>query len=254
MAQLQGASLWFAQLQGASLNNAWLSGASLTGAQLQGVSLQGASRVATDLSNAYLWRANGLPQTVTAVRLSDAAETWAPQWKGTDDPRVRPWNDAAYRDLRKAMESIPPGAFRDETSESLRRLDCANRDPTLASCDPSVPPPAEAAAWRKSLEAARVNDAVYAKALAAILTTFVCSGEDHAGFVFTMGGRADMNVFGLGSATYVLRGLLSPIPGLPFSSGGRRPRSAGAHRFHHEQGLSRLCRTHRRRPGESPAR
>ena len=47
-----------------------------------------------------------------------------------------------------------------------------------------APPPAEAATWRKSLEAARVDDAVYAKVLAAVLKTLVCSGDDHAGFLF----------------------------------------------------------------------
>jgi uncharacterized protein YjbI with pentapeptide repeats len=214
MTQLQGASLWFAQLQATSLNNAWLSGASFTGAQLQGASMQGASLIATDLSNAYLWRANGSPQTVTAVRLSDAAETWVPRWKGTYDPQVRQWNDEAYRDMRKAMELVPPGAFRDGALESLRSLDCANRDPTLSSCDPSVPPPGEAAAWRKSLQAARVDDADYAKALAAVLRTLVCSGDDHAGFL-SYGVRPDISFFGLGSASYILRGLTSPIPGFP---------------------------------------
>jgi hypothetical protein len=62
-------------------------------------------------------------------------------------------------------------------------LDCANPAPSLASCDPNVPPPPEAAAWRKALEAARVDDEVYAKALAGVLKGLICSGGDDAIYV-----------------------------------------------------------------------
>ena len=86
------------------------------------------------------------------------------------------------------MESLPAGDLRDKALDRIRSLDCANPDPTLASCDPSIPPPPEAAAWRKALEDARVDDAAYAKALAAELKTLVCSAGD--------------------DATYILRGLL----------------------------------------------
>ena len=102
----------------------------------------------------------------------------------------------------------------DEALESLRRLDCANRDLTLASCDPSVPPPSDAVAWRKSLEAARVDDADYDRALAVVLKTLVCSGDDHAGFFYS-GARPDISFFSLGSASYILRGLTSLSPGYP---------------------------------------
>ena len=47
-------------------------------------------------------------------------------------------------------------------------FDWANPDPRLASCDPAPP---EAAAWRKSLEAAGVDDVAYAKALAGEIKT-----------------------------------------------------------------------------------
>ena len=170
--------------------------------------------MATDLSNAYLWRANGLPQSVTAVRLSEVPRPGLHSGRHRRPPGApmerRGLPGPAQSDgnqFRRAHFAMKRRKF---ATSGLRQS-----RPDAGLLRSFCPPPAEAAAWRKSLEAARVNDAVYAKALAAILTTFVCSGEDHAGFVFTMGGRADMNVFGLGSATYVLRGLLSPIPGFP---------------------------------------
>lgn len=143
---------------------------------------------ATDLSGALLWRAHGKVKALTAIRLPDAPETWRPSW--TDDHGTAyPWNDKAYQDLRQTMESLPPGAPRDSVLHLIRSLDCANPDPRLASCDPSVQPPPEAAAWRKSLEDAGVDDAAYAKALAAALKTLVCTGGE--------------------DAAYILRGLLS---------------------------------------------
>ena len=81
------------------------------------------------------------------------------------------------------MESLPAGALRDTALNRIRSLDCANPDPTLASCDPDPSLPPEAAAWRKALEDARVDDAAYAKALAAALKTLVCSGGDDAAYV-----------------------------------------------------------------------
>jgi len=63
--------------------------------------------------------------------------------------------------------------------DRLGDLDCANSDLTLASCDPSVPPPTEVAARQKSLEAASVDDEAYATALAKVLRGLVCSrGEE----------------------------------------------------------------------------
>ena len=69
---------------------------------------------------------------------------------------------------------------RDDSLDRISRLDCNNPDRTLASCDPSLPPPPEAAGWRRSLEDARVDEAAYAKALAAALKTLVCLGGGDA--------------------------------------------------------------------------
>jgi uncharacterized protein YjbI with pentapeptide repeats len=183
-AQLQGASLDFAQLQGASLAGAQFQGASLEFAQLQGASLQQASLPASDLSQALLWRTNAAPggfearDVPGAVRLHDSTDQWQPAWSNERGERP-PWNDKAYQDLTKAMDSIPPGNSRDEALDRIRKLDCANPDKMLASCDPSADPPPEAVAWRKALEAARVGDDAYRGTLANVLKDLVCSsGED----------------------------------------------------------------------------
>lgn len=81
------------------------------------------------------------------------------------------------------MEPLPPGDPRNRALERIRSLDCANPDTTLASCDPAAALPPEAAAWRKALEDARVDDADYAKALAAELKVLVCSGDRDTAYV-----------------------------------------------------------------------
>ncbi|HKN30868.1 MAG TPA: pentapeptide repeat-containing protein [Roseiarcus sp.] len=172
--QLQGASLDRAQLAGADLNAAHLEGASLFHARLQGALLQAAVLRATDLSYAYLWRTNrgarsyvGAHWYVNDVKLSGA------QWQPSS-------SDEEYQGLRQTMESLPPGRLRDQALDRIRKLDCANPEPTLASCDPSQPPPAEAFVWQKALEDARVDDAAYAKALTKTLKALVCSGREDA--------------------------------------------------------------------------
>ena len=170
-AQLQGAWLDGAQLQGAWLKKARLQGASLVGAQLQGASFEGAGMEATDLSDARLWRANHPmpPSTVSALGMSSGDNAWLPKWEDQDGA-PHPWDDKAYQDLRKQMEDLPAGALRDSDAlKNISRLDCANPDPTLASCDPNAPAPPEAIAWRKMLEAASVDKKVYAAALAKTL-------------------------------------------------------------------------------------
>jgi hypothetical protein len=94
--------------------------------------------------------------------------------------------------LHQAIKALPPGHLRDEALEAIQRLDCSNPDKTVASCNPSIPIPPEAAAWRKSLEDATVDEATFAKTLALVLKMLVCSGDENAG--------------------YVLRGLSSMVP------------------------------------------
>ena len=194
-AELQGASLYAAQLEGATLDAANLEGASLNYANLQGASLQQAGLRATSLSMAFLWRTNRAdripgapnPTAPSDVRLPDAPDHWLPIWRDGQG-NVHPWNEQVYDELRRAIESVPAGLPRVQALESFRRADCGSSDPALASCDPSVPPPPEAAVWRKSLEDAKVNESSYAKALATTLKTLVCSGGDEA--VFVLGGIA----------------------------------------------------------------
>ena len=191
-AQLQGATLSQTALQGAQLDNAKLQGAILTLAQLQGASFQFAILEATDLSYAFLWRSDGggpsrfFPNLTTAahvesIRLVEAAETWKPAWFNLG--RTQPWSEAAYQGLSKEIEAIPSGDLRTQTLDRIRRLDCASSDPNLAPCDATSPPQSETAAWRISLESARVDDATYVKALATTLKALLCSGNDGSPYI-----------------------------------------------------------------------
>ena len=176
--QLQGASLRYAQLWGASLDHTQFQGASLQDAQLQGASLQQATLRATDLSDTFLWRSDrGTGGDVGAVKFPNSPDQWLPV---VNEGAVLPWNDKAYHRLRNMLVFLPPGRLRDQTLDRIGSLDCTNPDRTLAPCDPSVTPAAEASAWRKSLEAARVDEQAYALALANTLKELVCSGGDDA--------------------------------------------------------------------------
>ena len=182
-AQLQAASLDGAQLQGASLALAQLQVASLLGAQLQGASFAHAALEATDLATALLWRSNFADFEGGAVAiLSNWPAQWLPVWRNNRG-EDQFWTDKAYQDLRKMMEALPTGILHDEALERIRRLDCANPDMTLASCDPSLPPPPEAAAQRNALEAAQAHGDAYTKALAKDLKGLICSGDDNAIYV-----------------------------------------------------------------------
>ncbi len=193
--QLEGASLVGAQLQGASLVGAQLQGASFVGAQLQGASFERAVLEATDLSDAYLWRADHTPPpSVSAVRISGGDKTWLPLWPDSPE-HEQPWDDKAYQALRTTIESlVPAGPSRDEALKRIQSLDCASSDEALASCDPKAwlaplrKPPPEAEAWRKALEVARDKDTDYAVALAKALKDLVCSGDKDAIHVLRGGG------------------------------------------------------------------
>jgi uncharacterized protein YjbI with pentapeptide repeats len=192
-AQLQGASLLNAQLQGTWLLGAQLQGAGLSNARLQGASLEGAALEATDLSRTYLWRTNLKTQSnVTSVRMS-GGETWLPVWGymtafGYMNMKPQPWDGKAYNALLTTMEALTPGNARDDALQHITTLDCTSPNPIFAPCDPNIAPPAEAAAWEKAVEAARVNDEVYTKALAGVLKGLVCSGADDARYVARGGG------------------------------------------------------------------
>ena len=81
------------------------------------------------------------------------------------------------------MNSIPEGELRKEALKRIERLDCNSLDKTLASCDPTAPPPPQVLEWQKKLAAASVDDADYAKALAAEFRTLVCTNDPIAIYI-----------------------------------------------------------------------
>ena len=193
-AQLQGAWLNFAQLQGARLLGARLEATSLYGAQLQGASVQEASIFATQLSEAFLWRTNTTsPPTRPGaghpgvVSLADVK--WGPVWSA-HGPDTLPWNEETYQALKRVMEPLaPPPSNWDNQMQRVSRLDCANADPTLASCDASANVPTEAKDWQNTLENARVDNSAFARAWAQGIEAVICQGEDNGAFYFA-GGRS----------------------------------------------------------------
>ena len=215
-AQLQGASLSFANLQGASLQRAGLQGASLVGAQLQGATLQEAFLQATDLSNSLLWRTNSATPSIlapAATRLPDTTKSWGALFWTTGSNDRRQWNGESYIEVRKMLDSLPMNEQRMEALKRIERLDCAGLDSTLTPCDAFRPPSPEAAAWQRSLEESRVDNAAYSKALASVLRTLVCVGLGDRGGMYT-GGRGErlLEYTFIDSAAFVLRGLMANSP------------------------------------------
>ena len=191
-AQLQGASLKVSQLQGASLSEASLQGASLEKAQLQGASLVGAHVNAVDFSDAFLWRTEwGQTDSadIGAIQFDATFKRWKPVWKEEYTRVPVPWDAEAYAKLRGLMNSMPEDEMRDDALERIERLDCGNRDKTLATCDPAAKPPREVLDWQKKLARASVGDADFAKALATELRRLACTGD--------------------GNAIYILRGIIN---------------------------------------------
>ncbi len=191
-AQLQGASLGVgAQLQGASLDHAQLQGASLDYAQLQGASLEKAKLQGASLQGAFLWRAQLNDPVVEAiVAPTGLLQNWAPEYAGLRSPaNPEAWTVASYAELRRSIErEVPEGEARKNALKRVAILDCARKGDTLDSCDASADVPDAVKKWQKTIEAAGVDQIVYAKALSAILGNLVCSNE--------------------GDRIYVLRGLL----------------------------------------------
>jgi uncharacterized protein YjbI with pentapeptide repeats len=180
-ARLQGALLEVTQLRAASLEGAQFQGAWLFGTQLQGASLERADLYATDLSHAFLWRTRGGTASlrsaahVESISLPDAPETWQPLWRD-EQMKVGDWNERAYQTVRSSLNSVQVTSLRNDALARLRRLDCANPDSALASCDRSAAPTAETLAWQAAVEGARVDETSYFKALAITLEKLVCSG------------------------------------------------------------------------------
>jgi hypothetical protein len=195
---LTKADLRYAQLQGASLTGAYLHGASLDEAQLQGALLGGAQLQGASLDGTGLWRAqlsNSATKDLARLSNSAAKDLFAPPGSPDWSPKGvgGTWTDATYTALRRSIEqTVPEGPNRNNVLERMAILDRARKGDDLASCDPSAKPPDRVKAWKNMIEAAKVDQGAYAKALAAILGGLVCSNE------------ADR--------IYVLRGLLRSAP------------------------------------------
>jgi hypothetical protein len=136
---------------------------------------------ATDLSNAYLWRASHGDNVddIADIRLTSTPfdnYRWAPYWKA-DVSTDQPWTDNTYGDLLQMIGSLSPGILRDVALDRIRSLDCAVPDPPEASCDPSRPPPPEDVNWQKALEGRHVDDMAYKKALGGIEKASMLGGR-----------------------------------------------------------------------------
>ncbi len=174
------------------LDGAHLQGASLEKAQLQGASLDYAEVRGASLEKAYLWRAGFADVRAKSVFLGeDFANGRLPNWdpEYLTDPealehagnpkKANPWTNDAYKTLRQSIATdVPKGKARD----GALRADCNPRlhadglgRPQSASCDASAEPPEIVKKGRTKLEAARVDRATYAKALAKILGDLVCA-------------------------------------------------------------------------------
>jgi uncharacterized protein YjbI with pentapeptide repeats len=216
-AQLQGAWLSFAQLQGARLTGTRFEATSLYGAQLQGASLQEAIISAIQLSEAFLWRTNstapiirlgeGHPEVVSLVN-----PKWGPLWQAPGNSAPIPWDENAYRTLKRTIEPLaPPPNSWDNQMLRVSRLDCASADRALASCDPSVNGPAETETWQTTLENARVDNSAFARAWGQGIEAVVCTGEDNGSFYFA-GGRSlrSLEDASLEDSLFALREMTSP--------------------------------------------
>jgi hypothetical protein len=104
----------------------------------------------------------------------------------------------------------PPNGWDNEMSR-VSRLDCASADRTLASCDQSAKIPAEADAWRKTLEGAQVDNSTFARAWAQGIKAVLCTGEDNGAFYFA-GGRSlrSLDDASIQNSLFALREMTAP--------------------------------------------
>ncbi|MGD9541628.1 pentapeptide repeat-containing protein [Methylocystis sp.] len=178
-ANLQGALLGVAQLQGASLKDAQLQGASFFAAELQGADFTFAQLQAASLESAHLWRAWGELEFDSIQPIFLPNVTWAPEsLRGPNGPTS--WTKETYDELYKTIEAVPQGEPRKNALRRIARLDCKAKGDDLAPCAANAEPSPAAKKWRELLEAAQVDEATYAKALAPRLRELVCNSDANA--------------------------------------------------------------------------
>ena len=169
-AQLQGATLENTSLQGAMLKSAHLQGARFLHAHLQGASLEQAIVSATDLTGAYLWRAQLDPKSFKNIF---AEETIA--WSAEDGEK--PWTGEDFSSLKLAIETDTPKTLIEKEPKAnlrdlaLERIDIL--DPLKQSAED-----AQATVWKKSIEVSALRQKkAYQEALANELEALVCLGD-----------------------------------------------------------------------------
>ena len=190
-ANLQGASFYDTDLQGTRLDYAHLHGARFSLARLQattlanselfGVSFERTWLLGVDLSNANLWRSvwgeDGDNDKAIAEALRAADTRWKPrmlQFSQSGYGKYVPWNDKSYASLKKEIESLPEGRYRNLVLERIEQLDC--RSQNLTPCDQATPVP-------KIFTSAVISNAdllfvdqddPFSKVVAAEIETLVC--------------------------------------------------------------------------------
>ena len=121
----EGASaIWFKQtrLQVSGVAGPQFQGASLLGTRMQGAWLENAVFKATRLTGADLWRANlrgALFENILKPDLSGGAKPATPISRF---PWLRPWTEANYLALERAIANVPEGGGRDAAERQIEVL------------------------------------------------------------------------------------------------------------------------------------
>jgi len=185
LANLVGADLAHAQLQGANLRNADLRGADFTQATLRGTSfanldkdiaqLQGtkfdqATLDTVSLKGALLWRAS-----FAVDRIANVLGT--PAWTG-----LASWGAASYASLRDSLQVVPEPQ-RGAALQRIASVACATPPNTPVCVVPSPLPP-EVIQWQDKITQASIDKAAHQKALAAVYTDIICSGDGNSLAIF----------------------------------------------------------------------
>jgi uncharacterized protein YjbI with pentapeptide repeats len=174
-AQLQGANLRNADLRGADFTRATLRGTSFANldkdiAQLQGTIFDQAILDTVSLKGALLWRAS-----FAVDRIANVLGT--PAWTG-----LASWGANSYALLQDSLQVIPEP----QRGAALRRIAsiaCATPPNTPVCIVPSPLPP-EVIQWQDEISKAAIDKAAYQKALAAVYTDIICSGDGNSLAIF----------------------------------------------------------------------
>jgi uncharacterized protein YjbI with pentapeptide repeats len=185
LASFVGADLANAQLQGANLRNADLRGADFTQANLRGTSfanldkditqLQGtkfdmATLDTVSLNGARLWRASFAVNKIANV-------LGTPVWDG-----LASWGPASYALLQDSLNLVPEPQ-RGVALTRIANIACA-KPPNTPICVVPSPLPDDVVQWQSKVNDVKIDKATYVKALAAVYTDLICSGDANSLSIF----------------------------------------------------------------------